>query len=86
MIEIERVDIGEAPTDVIIVLSIPPDMTAEFKVAMTRAMNTWQDPSPQMRDFYDRLMEREHVMGDNMKRALHSHAEVMLNSMKPEEG
>ena len=51
-------------------ISIPPSMVEEFKKMASRAMNTWQDCSPEMRDFYDRLMDKEHIMGDNMKRGL----------------
>lgn len=48
-------------------ITVPPAMLAEFKVMVSRAMSTWQDVSPDMRDFADRVLGREHVVGSNMK-------------------
>jgi hypothetical protein len=48
-------------------ITVPPAMLAEFKVLVQRATSTWQDMSPDMRDFADRVLGREHVVGSNMK-------------------
>lgn len=48
-------------------VSVPPAMADEFKTMVTRAIQTWQDMSPQMRDFADRVLGREDSMGQNMK-------------------
>jgi hypothetical protein len=37
---------------------VPATMVAEFKQMAFRAINTWQDATPQMRDFIDRLLQR----------------------------
>lgn len=54
-------------TDGFVDIVIPPASAAEFRVLVQRAANTWQDMSPDMRDFVDRVLERDHVMGSNMK-------------------
>lgn len=48
-------------------ITIPPEMTEEFKVLVRRATNTWQDMSPEMRDFADRVLGVDKIMGQNMK-------------------
>lgn len=48
-------------------ISVPPDMEAEFKKMVQRATSTWQDMSPEMRDFADRVLGVESIMGQNMK-------------------
>jgi hypothetical protein len=48
-------------------ITVPPAMLAEFKVMVQRATSTWQDMSPDMRDFADRVLGRAAVMGSNMK-------------------
>ncbi len=48
-------------------ITVPPAMLAEFKVMVQRATSTWQDMSPDMRDFADRVLGRAGVMGSNMK-------------------
>ena len=48
-------------------VSIPPEMSEEFKVLVTRATNTWQDMSPEMRDFADRVLGKDKIVGQNMK-------------------
>lgn len=48
-------------------ITVPPAMVAEFRTLVQRATSTWQDMSPDMRDFADRVLGREHVVGSNMK-------------------
>lgn len=48
-------------------IEIPPTMLEEFRLMARRAMNTWQDPSPEMRDFYDRLMGQDTLMASTKK-------------------
>lgn len=48
-------------------ITVPPAMVAEFKVMVSRATSTWQDMSPDMRDFADRVLGRQEVVGSNMK-------------------
>lgn len=48
-------------------ISVPPDMEVEFKKMVQRATSTWQDMSPEMRDFADRVLGVESIMGQNMK-------------------
>lgn len=60
----QRITITEGSTDTII--GIPSEALPEFKEAMTRAMNTWQSPSPEFRQFYDRLRGMEEITKGNM--------------------
>lgn len=63
-------------------ISIPPSMVAEFKQMAVRAISTWQDCSPEMRDFYDRLLGKEHIMGYNMKESLRPKAVTVVSEEK----
>lgn len=62
--------IGVHPGTGVLVIAIPPAMNAEFREAIARAMLTWQDVSPEFRDFHDRLRGVEGIMGENMKAPL----------------
>jgi hypothetical protein len=55
------------PTDGCVDITVPHLMVAEFAQLVSRAMSTWQDVSPDMRDFADRVLGREGVVGSNMK-------------------
>lgn len=55
-------------------ISVPPDMSAEFKKLVQRATSTWQDMSPEMRDFADKVLGVESIMGQNMKEGHSSNA------------
>ena len=48
-------------------ITVPRLMVPEFMQMVQRATSTWQDMSPDMRDFADRVLGREDVMGTNMK-------------------
>lgn len=48
-------------------ITVPPVMVEEFKQLVSRATSTWQDMSPDMRHFADRILQRDHVVGTNMK-------------------
>jgi hypothetical protein len=49
-----RIDCHEDP-DGSIGMYVPPELTPHFKKLVERAMMTWQEPHPQIRDFADRL-------------------------------
>lgn len=66
---LNRIDINKDPDGSIDVM-VPPAMAAEFITAIKRACSTWQDISPQFRDFADRLTGVAHIMGDNMKSSI----------------
>lgn len=43
-------------------ISVPPEMKEEFKQMVRRSIGTWQDASPEMRRFVDRLLGQEDIM------------------------
>lgn len=55
-----KIDILKRPLN--LQIHVPNEMVAEFKLMAQRAINTWQDASPEMRDFIDRLLERDHLV------------------------
>lgn len=61
-------------------ISVPPDMSEEFRMLVRRATSTWQDMSPEMRDFADRVLGVESIMGQNMKEG-HSSNLAMLRGI-----
>ena len=48
-------------------ITVPPSMSKEFKILVTRACSTWQDISPDMKHFADRVLGVDKIVGDNMK-------------------
>lgn len=65
----DRIDMVRDP-DGSIDSMVPPVMAAEFLILVRRACSTWQEVSPRMRDFADRLLGVQHIMGENMKPGL----------------
>ena len=63
-------------------ITIPPAMLSEFRTMVQRATSTWQDMSPDMRDFADRVLGRDHVMGSNMKEGFQEYAGVSVKSIE----
>lgn len=55
----EAITIQEGATAVAI--CIPREVLPEFKHAMFRAFNTWQNPSHEMRAFYESLVGRTNM-------------------------
>lgn len=51
-------------------ITIPADILREFQVLVQRGTGTWQDMSPQMRDFADRVLGRDKYVGKNMKEGI----------------
>ena len=49
---------------------VPNSELENFKQLVRRAISTWQGCPIEIRDFADRLFEREYIMGDNMKTEL----------------
>lgn len=49
---------------------VPASMAALFQEMVARATRSWQDQHPEIRDFADRLLKRDHIMGSNMKEGL----------------
>lgn len=48
-------------------ITVPPEMAREFRLMVRRACATWQDMSPDMRHFYDRLLGFDKLANGNMK-------------------
>lgn len=48
-------------------ISVPPVLKREFKTMVQRSMNTWQDASPEIRKFADKILGREEVMQSSYK-------------------
>lgn len=57
----KRIDCLHDKTDGYVDIVVPKSMVPEFQQMAQRAINTWQDPSPEMRDFIDRLLQRNVV-------------------------
>lgn len=64
-------------------ITVPPAMLSEFALMVQRATSTWQDMSPDMRDFADRVLGRDHVMGSNMKEGFQSETKRVLTIKDP---
>ncbi len=63
----KRISYVYDPADGCADITVPHLMIAEFAQMVQRATSTWQDMSPDMRDFADRVLGRDKVMGSNMK-------------------
>ncbi len=53
-----RIDCLHDKEDGTVRIVVPPSMVAEFQLMAQRAINTWPNPSADMRDFIDRLQKR----------------------------
>lgn len=62
----KRIGVHHSPDGSIDVM-VPPSMAEEFKTLIKKATNCNPDMPVQIRDFADRLFQREAAMGDNMK-------------------
>lgn len=60
---------------------IPAAMVEEFKALVTRATNTWPDMHVEIRDFKDRLLGQEDIMGASMKTEIYGYP-MYANYMK----
>jgi hypothetical protein len=47
----KRIDCFESKEDGYMEIVVPKEMVGEFQHMLFRAINTWQDPTPEMRDF-----------------------------------
>lgn len=73
MIRITHMDLSDTThRNVFTSIDVPDSLLPEFKIAIRRACHTWQDMSPEFRDFYDRLLEQEHIVGSNMKEGINN--------------
>jgi hypothetical protein len=57
---------------------VPAGMAALFQELVSRATRSWQDQHPEIRDFADRLLKRDHIVGSNMKEGLGEKVEVQV--------
>lgn len=64
---------ADGSTDIV----VPAGMETLFQEMVSRATRSWQDQHPEIRDFADRLLKRDHIMGSNMKEGLSAQDEYL---------